>query len=156
MNTIPRRRRSVWVGALAGLALLLASCGTNDDADATPADPPADEVDAVEPDTVEPAPVGDTDADPIGYWWELEAAGEAPFLRLAQVFATTPAIDDSGEPAVFPRVATGRAQDTTDDARAELHWIEDRDEVAGTGEGYLGWRVAIALDGQWRFFVAGD
>ena len=96
------------------------------------------------------------DSDPIGYWWDLEAAGQAPFLRLAQVLATTPAIDDSGELAVFPRVATGRAQDTTDEAWAELHWVEDLDAVTGGGEGYLGWRVGIALDGQWQFFVAGD
>ena len=96
------------------------------------------------------------DRDPIGYWWDLEAAGEAPFLRLAQVLATTPAIDDDGELVVFPRVATGRAQDTTEEAWAELSWVEDLDEVAGTGEGYLGWRAGIAFDGQWRFFVVGD
>ena len=94
--------------------------------------------------------------DAIGYWWDLEESGDAPFLRLAQVLATTAAIDDGGEIAVFPRVATGRPQDTTDDAWAELDWVEDLDAVRGTGEGYLGWRAGISLDGDWRFFVAGD
>ena len=96
------------------------------------------------------------EGDAIGYWWDLEEAGEAPFLRLAQVLATTPAIADGGEVVVFPRVTTGRAEDTTDEAWAELDWVDDLDAVAGTGEGYLGWRAGISLDGEWRFFVSGD
>jgi len=98
---------------------------------------------------------GDTDA--IGYWWNLEDAGEEPFLRLAQVLATTPAVADGGAVVVFPRVTTGRLEDTTDEALAELIWIEDqRREIILGGTGYLDWRAGISLDGEWRFFISGD
>jgi hypothetical protein len=29
-------------------------------------------------------------------------------------------------------------------------------EASQTGEGYVGWRAGISLDGQWRYFLAGD
>lgn len=98
---------------------------------------------------------GDTDA--IGYWWDLEAAGDQPFLRLAQVLSTTPAVTDGGDIVVFPRVTTGRPEDTTDEAIAELFWVDEqrRDTILGDS-GYLDWRVGIAVNGEWRFFVAGD
>ena len=96
------------------------------------------------------------DVDPIGLWWELEAAGEQPFLRLAQVLATTPAIADGDELVVWPRVHTGRAEDTTAEAWDEVAWVDDPAAVAASGDGYLDWRAGIAMDGQWRFFVRGD
>jgi hypothetical protein len=94
--------------------------------------------------------------DPLGYWWELEEAGEAPFLRLAEVLATTPSTTDGGELWVWPQVHTGRAEDTTDAAWAELTWLEDPELARSADEGYLDWRVGITPDGQWRFFVRGD
>lgn len=97
------------------------------------------------------------DTDPLGYWWDLEAAGDQPFLRLAQVLSTTPALAEGGDIVVFPRVTTGRPEDTTDEAIAELFWIdEQRRETILGDSGYLDWRVGIALNGEWRFFVAGD
>jgi hypothetical protein len=97
------------------------------------------------------------EGDAIGYWWDLEEAGEQPFLRLAQVLTTTPAIADGGEVVVWPRVTTGRAEDTTDEAWAELFWMTAEElDASQSGTGYLGWRVGIATDGEWRFFVAGD
>jgi hypothetical protein len=98
---------------------------------------------------------GDTDA--LGYWWDLEDAGEEPFLRLAQVLSTTPAVAAGGDVVVFPRVTTGRPEDTTDEAIAELFWIdESRRETILGDSGYLDWRAGISVDGEWRFFVAGD
>lgn len=96
------------------------------------------------------------EGDAIGHWWELEEAGEEPFLRLAQVLATTPALADGDEIYVWPRVHTGRPEDTTAEAWAEVTWMENPQQQAEDAGGYLGWRVGISADGQWRFFVAGD
>lgn len=96
------------------------------------------------------------EGDAVGYWWELEEAGEEPFLRLAQVLATTPALADGDEIYVWPRVHTGRPEDTTAEAWAEVTWMENPEQQAEDAGGYLGWRVGISADGQWRFFVAGD
>ncbi|MEX0869582.1 MAG: hypothetical protein WD011_07910 [Nitriliruptoraceae bacterium] len=97
------------------------------------------------------------EGDAIGYWWDLEEAGQQPFLRLAQVLGTTPALADGGDIVVWPQVQTGRDENTTDEAWAELTWMTDEERVASQGEtGYLGWRVGISTDGEWRFFVSGD
>lgn len=96
------------------------------------------------------------ETDPIGYWWELEEAGDAPFLRLAQVLSTTPALSAGGDVWVWPQVTTGRPEHTTEAAWAELTWLEDPAAMRASGDGYLDWRVGISVDGQWRFFVAGD
>ncbi len=97
------------------------------------------------------------DTDPLGYWWDLEEAGDEPFLRLAQVLSTTPAVAAGGDVVVFPRVTTGRPEDTTDEAIAELFWIDaSRRETILGDSGYLDWRAGISVDGEWRFFVSGD
>ena len=104
------------------------------------------------------AVVDDPTVDALGLWWELEAAGEAPFLRLAQVLSTTPGVVDTedGPLYVWPRVATGAPEDTTPEAWAGLRWIDDPAVEAARGEGYLGWRAGISADGQWRYFLRGD
>lgn len=97
------------------------------------------------------------DGDAIGFWWELEAAGDEPYRRIVDVLSTTPALDADAGLWVWPAVATG--QDGTDapELLAELEpWsdpaaLEDLD-----GSGYLGWRIGISTDGEWRYFVAGD
>jgi predicted small lipoprotein YifL len=94
--------------------------------------------------------------DAIGFWWELEEAGEAPFLRLAQVLSTTPSVADGGEVVVWPRVHTGRPEDTTDEAWREVVWSPDAEAAAANAGSYLDWRVGISTDGEWRFFVRGD
>lgn len=95
--------------------------------------------------------------DAIGHWRALEEAGQQPYLRLAQVLSTTPALADGGEVVVWPQVTTGRPEHTTPAAWAELSWLSDEEVRAHQAEaGYLGWRVGISTDGEWRFFVAGD
>ncbi len=98
---------------------------------------------------------GDHD-DAIGYWWDLEAAGDEPFLRLAQVLGTTPSTVHDGQLWVWPQVHTGRAEDTTAEAWAELTWLDDPAAIRASHDGYLDWRVGISSDGEWRFFVRGD
>ncbi len=97
-----------------------------------------------------------TPGDAIGAWWELEAAGEQPFLRIAELLATTPALADGGEVYVWPRVHTGRPQDTSDAAWAELGWLDGPAVAAAKRDGHLDWRLGISVDGEWRFFVRGD
>jgi hypothetical protein len=96
------------------------------------------------------------DPDALSLWWAMEAAGDEPFLRLAQVLATTPALAESGETYVWPRVTTGRPQDTTQAAWDELVWLDESRRGDASGDGYLDWRVGISTGGQWRFFVTGD
>lgn len=97
-----------------------------------------------------------SETDALALWWDLEEAGEEPFLRLAQVLATTPALADGGEVYVWPQVTTGRSDNTTDAAWDELTWLDDPAAARAQGDGYLDWRAGISSDGQWRFFVRGD
>jgi hypothetical protein len=96
------------------------------------------------------------DPDALSLWWAMEEAGDEPFLRLAQVLATTPALAESGGTYVWPRVTTGRQEDTTAEAWAELVWLDETQRGDRHGDGYLDWRAGISTDGQWRFFVVGD
>ena len=98
------------------------------------------------------------EVDALGLWWTLEEAGEQPFLRIAEVLATTPGVVDGsdGPIHVWPRVSTGAPEDTTDAAWSEVTWVEDLAAARGQGDGYLDWRAGISDDGQWRYFVRGD
>jgi hypothetical protein len=92
--------------------------------------------------------------DPIGYWWELEAAGERPFLRLVQVLSTAPGLTAGGEMYVWPQVATGRPGHTTEEAWAKAD-LARRPGHPGHRRG-LPRLAGISPHGEWRFFVAGD
>jgi hypothetical protein len=41
------------------------------------------------------------------------------------------------------------------DVLSEIYSREELDQIATFGS-YAGWRIGIAEDGAWRFFVAGD
>lgn len=97
------------------------------------------------------------EGDPIGYWWELEDAGDEPYRRIVDVLSTTPALADGGEVWVWPGVTTGRAETRTPERLAELDGWTEQDDLSSLDEvGYLGWRIGISDDGEWRFFVRGD
>jgi hypothetical protein len=98
------------------------------------------------------------DEDALGLWWSLEAAGEEPFLRIAEVLATTPGLVEGGDGPihVWPRVSAGGPEDTTGAAWSEVTWVEDVAAARAQGDGYLDWRAGISDDGQWRYFVRGD
>lgn len=95
--------------------------------------------------------------DALAHWAALEVAGEAPWMRMVDVLGTTPALADGGDLWVWPAVTTGRPETRTPELLAELDWVDDgiRESVAA-GEDYLGWRIGISTDGEWRFFVMGD
>ena len=88
----------------------------------------------------------------------VEPVGEQPFLRIAEVLATTPGVVEGsdGPIHVWPRVSTGAPEHTTEAAWSEVTWIEDLVAAKVQGDGYLDWRAGISTDGQWRFFVRGD
>lgn len=95
--------------------------------------------------------------DAIGFWWELEAAGDEPYRRIVDVLSTTPALADGGEVWVWPGLTTGREETRTPELLAELDgWADEADLGDMDGAGYLGWRIGISTDGEWRFFVRGD
>lgn len=98
------------------------------------------------------------EVDALGLWWELEEAGAQPFLRIAEVLATTPGVVEGGDGPihVWPRVSTGEPEDTTEAAWSEVTWVEDLAAAKAQGDGYLDWRAGISHDGQWRYFVRGD
>ena len=98
------------------------------------------------------------EVDALALWWSLEAAGEQPFLRLAEVLATTPGVVEGGDGPihVWPRVSTGQPQDTTELAWSEVTWVDDLAAARALGDGYVDWRTGISDDGQWRYFVRGD
>ena len=100
----------------------------------------------------------DDEVDALGLWWTLEEAGEQPFLRLAEVLATTPGVVEGGDGPihVWPRVSTGAPEDTTEVAWSEVTWVDDLAAAKAQGDGYLDWRAGISDDGQWRYFVRGD
>ena len=88
----------------------------------------------------------------------VEPVGEQPFLRIAEVLATTPGVvqGSDGPIHVWPRVSTGAPEDTTEAAWSEVTWIEDLAAAKVQGDGYLDWRAVVAEDGQWRYFLRGD
>lgn len=97
--------------------------------------------------------------DPIGFWRELEERGARPYAALVEMLLTTPAVADGEVAYVWPRVATGRPEDTTEEAWGELDSFYDAEEIErlrASDTGYLGWRVGIRPDGTWAFFVQGD
>ncbi len=98
------------------------------------------------------------EVDALGLWWTLEEAGEQPFLRIAEVLATTPGVVEGsdGPIHVWPRVSTGAPEHTTEAAWSEVTWIEDLVAAKVQGDGYLDWRAGISDDAQWRYFVRGD
>lgn len=98
-------------------------------------------------------------ADPADYWARLEAAGEEPLRMLVRTLTLPHAREsyDPGDPAIYVWPSVHAADPAEADWRA-LEGLYTAEEIAGFRElgGFLGWRVGIADDGDWLFFVAGD
>lgn len=95
------------------------------------------------------------DGDPVEYWVSEGRAGDDPLAILAALLTTTPAEDPAGYWA-WPAI---HADPSHTASWAELEPIlgaEMVEVLRQAGEGYLGWRVGIAPDGSWGYFVAGD
>lgn len=95
---------------------------------------------------------GGTD-DPIPLWVEEGWTATEPIALLARLLTMTPGQHDDGWYA-WPAVHV--------DTDAEANWQEVEDAgldgivEATDGRAYYGYRVGIAADGTWMFFVAGD
>jgi hypothetical protein len=78
-------------------------------------------------------------------------SGESPIEILARILRLpyTLAVGTY----VWP-FAYDKSEEELTDYEREL--LGDLAVYSGAGSGYLGWRVGIAPDGTWRFFIAGD
>ena len=86
----------------------------------------------------------------IEYFRQLEAQGEDPLGTLAKLLQLPYTLAQGNY--VWPWVYTVQASDLTDYEKQLLG--EFADDFAD--QTYLGYRVGIAPDGTWIFFVAGD
>ena len=86
----------------------------------------------------------------IAYFKQLEAQGQDPLGTLAKLLQLPYTLAQGNY--VWPWVYTVPATDLTDYEKQLLG--EFADDFAGPT--YLGYRVGIAPDGTWIFFVAGD
>jgi hypothetical protein len=92
--------------------------------------------------------------DPLAQW-EAEADHD-PVTLLAQLLTTRPAEDPNASLWVWP---AAHVDPTDEESWAELEPLlgaDVVDQIRGSGTGYTGYRVGIATDGTWQFFVAGD
>lgn len=71
---------------------------------------------------------------------------------------TTTTLSAGGDVWVWPAVTTGEGTDADWQSlvSAGLSTQEQVDALRSSGDGYLGWRLGIDADGNWRFLVAGD
>ncbi len=94
-------------------------------------------------------------SDPVDFWVAEGRQGEDPLEILARVLATTPAQDTEAGYWAWP---AAHLDPGDEGSWAELERIFGPETVGDLRqyEGYLGWRVGIADDGTWWFFVAGD
>jgi len=98
------------------------------------------------------------ETDPIRYWKRLESEGHVPVIGdiLPAVLESEPGFDRGV--FVWPAQAVEEPAewDQRDiEALTRIHAEEDVLSFQEAGV-YLGWRVGIARDGTWVFFVAGD
>lgn len=94
-------------------------------------------------------------ADPVAAWRAAEERGEPVLRWLAEVLRAAPGRQHGlwVWPAFFVRPV---AEWTPEDRReAERLLGDDLERLTGSGA-YLGYRVGIAADGTWQYFVAGD
>jgi hypothetical protein len=93
---------------------------------------------------------GPVEGGAIEYFRQLEAQGQDPLGTLAKLLQLPYTLAQGNY--VWPWVYSVQATDLTDYEKQLLG--EFADDFAGTT--YLGYRVGIAPDGTWIFFVAGD
>lgn len=99
--------------------------------------------------------------DLAAYWRRSEAEGGRPLEALVALLDAPHArqITDGDAPFVWPSAFVAkRWADVTPDEREALRPLYDDEDFAAfrTFGSYIGYRVGIAEDGEWLFFVAGD
>lgn len=98
---------------------------------------------------------GDGD-DPIALWEAEAEQGRDPLALLARLLGTTPAEDPDAGLWAWPAVQVDPSNEAS---WAEVEPIVGSDlvrQMRESGLGYTGYRVGIAADGTWQYFVAGD
>ncbi len=98
-------------------------------------------------------------ARPAEYWRGLEAAGEDPLAMLVRTLSLPWARETlEVEPFAFyvwPSAYLIDSDEAAWEAVAGLYSPEEIETMREYG-GFIGYRVGITEDGEWRFFVAGD
>jgi hypothetical protein len=99
---------------------------------------------------------GPVEGGPIAYWQQLEReSNERPLETLAQLLGMPYTLTRGVY--VWPWAYTvASAADLSEHERELLAPLGPPSRLFAPGTGYLGWRVGIAPDGTWVFFVAGD
>lgn len=93
--------------------------------------------------------------DAVASWREAEERGEPVLRWLAELLRATPANDHGLW--VWPAFFTRTVAEWSPDDRRQVERLLGEDVESLTGSGaYLGYRVGIADDGTWRYFIAGD
>jgi hypothetical protein len=93
--------------------------------------------------------------DAVGSWREAEGRGEPVLRWMTEVLRATPAEQDGLW--VWPGFFLRPVAEWTAEERREAERLLGEDLELATGSGaYLGYRLGIAADGTWRYFVAGD
>jgi hypothetical protein len=95
------------------------------------------------------------------HWRAREEAGEpvtAVLVHLTLMEAVeVPVAGADGEEEEVLHVVPRAAHEDDDEARrAVIDAFGEEAEAWFAPEGYVGWRLAVAADGGWRWFVAGD
>jgi hypothetical protein len=99
---------------------------------------------------------GPVDGGPIAYWQELErTTEERPLEALAAILKMPYVLIRGFYYWPWAHAAT-RSEDLSPHERELLAPLGTPNELFPEGSGYFGWRAAIAPDGTWVFFVAGD
>jgi hypothetical protein len=96
------------------------------------------------------------------FWREREEAGDAepdpkPMRALATILTLPYTRNESGSyawPTAYDESPTDADWQAIVDAG--LYTQERIEQMKAGGTGYLGYRTAITVDGDWQFFVAGD
>jgi hypothetical protein len=101
------------------------------------------------------------DDDPIAFWQSLEAAGEDPMRILAELLTRPYGTIDGPDglyyvwPAAFAYDDWVSVPQADRDALRPMYGDAEFADFEAFGS-YIGYRVGIAADGTWRFFIAGD
>ena len=96
------------------------------------------------------------DGGPIAYWQELErTTDQRPLEALAAILKMPPVLARGFYYWPWAHIVT-RSEDLSPHERELLAPLGTPGQLFPEGSGYFGWRAAIAPDGTWVFFVAGD
>jgi hypothetical protein len=99
---------------------------------------------------------GPVEGGPVAYWQELERTGEARPLETLATILELPYVLSRGY-YVWPwAYALSDVAELSQHERTLLAPLGGPEAVFAEGTGYVGWRAAIAPDGSWTYFLAGD